>query len=70
MYYAKSAAERIEFFGHDDGFFDSVFEQCGFRTRYSSGFNFSGRVFADERLAKQFAAPQNWSVVYGDTDVI
>jgi hypothetical protein len=69
-YHAKSAAERIEFFGHDDGFFDAVFARCGFSTRYSSGFIFSGRVFGDERLAKQFAAPQNWSVVYGDTDVI
>jgi hypothetical protein len=64
-------AQRIEFFGHDDGFFESVFARCRFRESYSASFVFGGRVFEDDHgLRQRFAFPRNWTVVYGDTDVV
>ena len=66
----RKRIRRVEFFGHDDGFFDSVFGQCGLRSVYSTGLVFGGRVFSDSELERRFILPQNWTVVYGDTDVV
>jgi hypothetical protein len=63
--------QRIEFFGHDDGFFASVFARCGFQASYAAAFVFCGKLFDDdELLRRRFAHARNWTVVYGDTDVI
>jgi hypothetical protein len=69
-HHARSSLQRMEFFGHDDGFFDSVFRRCGFAVSYANSFIFCGRVFANDGLEKRFVVPQNWTVAYGDTDVI
>lgn len=62
--------QRIEFYGHDDGFFASAFARAGFRSRYSASFVFGGRVFDDDALRRRFVLDRNWTVVYGDTDVV
>ena len=62
--------QRVEFFGHDDGFCESVFRQCMFTSSYANGFVFSGRVYGGGALEQRFIVPQNWTVVYGDADVI
>jgi hypothetical protein len=69
-YHNRRSIQRIEFFGHDDGFFNAVFAQCGFKSSYSGSFVFSGRVFGDAALEQRFIIPQNWTISYGDTDVI
>ena len=65
-----AGAQKVVFFGHDDGFFDAVLAYCGFSHTYSSDFVLTGRVYGDPALASRFLLPGNWTVVYGDTDVI
>lgn len=62
--------QRIEFFGHDDGFFASVLARCGFRGSYAASLVFGGRVFDDDAFRRRFVVGRNWTVVYGDTDVV
>ncbi len=62
--------QRLEFFGHDDGFFASVFARCGFRGSYAASFVFGGRVFEDDELRHRFAVGRNWTVAYGDSDAV
>lgn len=69
-YHLRRGTQRVEFFGHDDGFFESVFRRCGFTSSYATSFVFSGRVYGEGVLEQRFIVPQNWTVVYGDTDVI
>lgn len=68
-HHASGMVQTINFHGHDDGFFHSVFRRCGFGVSYSNSFIFSGRVFGDSELERRFLMPQNWTVVLGDTDV-
>jgi hypothetical protein len=68
--YAREPWQKVEFFGHDDGFFQSVFRACGFAESYSSGFVFGGRVFGGGPLEGHFPHAANWTVSYGDTDVV
>jgi len=69
-YYHNSNAQKIEFIGYDNGFYDAVFSNIGFKIEPSSNFIFGGLVFNDMRLEKFFPFPQNWTITYGDTDVI
>ncbi|HNT42944.1 MAG TPA: GNAT family N-acetyltransferase [Syntrophorhabdaceae bacterium] len=69
-YYARSSAQKIEFYGHDAGFFRFVFTSCGFRSIPFSPLVFGGRVFSDPDLDKVFLLPDSWNIAYGDTDVI
>ncbi len=69
-YYATSLAQKVEFCGSDNGFFDAVFTKCGFGMVPYSGFVFGGKVFQNSRLEKMFIFPQNWTISYGDTDII
>jgi hypothetical protein len=69
-YHSQRGSQRVEFYGHDDGFFDAVFTQCGFRSSYETSFVFSGHVYGDAALEQRFPVPSNWTVVYGDTDVV
>lgn len=74
-YYRNSPAQKIEFYGWDNGFFDSVFQRCGFQIQ-PSNFKFTAQVLNNgeggnkERFEKMFIIPQNWTITYGDTDVI
>jgi GNAT superfamily N-acetyltransferase len=69
-YYNASDAQKIEFYGYDNGFFDAVFGTCGFNIVPFSNFVFTGRVFEDMKPEKMFIIPQNWTIAYGDTDII
>jgi len=62
-------AQKIDFCGYDNGFFDSVFKGARFKKEIS-GLVFGGRAFGDHRLAEMFKMPNNWSVSRGDIDVM
>jgi hypothetical protein len=68
-YYSNSLAQKVEFSGYDDGFFDAVFASSGFNV-CPSNFIFTAQAFNDERLEKMLMIPQNWTISIGDTDVI
>lgn len=65
----RSNAQIIEFYGCDDGFFDAIFQQAGFKKSYSDLIA-TGTVFDNEKLREVFRLPHNWTILYGDTDVI
>jgi len=70
-YYNGSNAQKIEFYGYDSGFFDAAFSACGFNVVPYTNAIFGGRVLdEDTKIAKMFMFPQNWSIAYGDTDII
>jgi hypothetical protein len=69
-FYQDSQAQKMEFFGHDDGFFDVVFATAGFTREPASSFVFGGRVFDNPNLHDIFFRRQNWTISYGDTDVV
>ena len=60
----------MEFYGHDNGFFDGVFEEAGFKNHHYSPIIFVGKIFGKQKFDKHFGSVQNWSIAYGDTDVI
>ncbi|MGV8048727.1 MAG: GNAT family N-acetyltransferase [Anaerolineaceae bacterium] len=70
LYWIKLGAQRFEFYGYDNGFFDAVFSAAGFNVRSFSKFIFIGKVLKQSRLEEMFALPDNWTVSYGDTDSI
>ncbi len=69
-YYHLSKAQVIQFYGHDNVFFDWVFHGCGFKAFPASGMVFAGRVFDDINLQRHFLQPYNWSLSHGDSDLI
>lgn len=69
-YVHHSSASRVEFYGHDSGFFETVFRACRFEMRSRSDVIFGGRVFRESRLNQMFCLPHNWTVSYGDCDFI
>jgi hypothetical protein len=69
-HYSRSPAQKIEFYGHDAGFFRFVFTSCGFRSIPFSPLVFGGRLFSNPDLEKVFLMPDSWTVAYGDTDII
>ena len=69
-YYYTSKAQKIEFYGYDNGFFDAVLNRAHFKRIGYSNFIFGGRVFENNKFEKFFIEPQNWTIAYGDTDVI
>ncbi|GEM_PF-1470995 len=69
-HYFRSEAQTLEFYGHDSGFFDQVFKSCGFRRVSTSRFVLAGRTFGSERFDSMFPLPHNWTVSYGDIDII
>jgi len=69
-YYRKSDAQKIEFYGYDSGFFGAIFSAAGFEIIPISNLLFGGRVLSKTRLKNMFALPQNWTISYGDTDII
>ena len=69
-YYNSSTIQKVEFYGYDNGFFNVVFGACGFKIFPFSNFIFTGRIFDNTELEKRFIIPQNWTIAYGDTDII
>ncbi len=69
-YYIQSPVQKIEFYGRDNGYFDHVFAASGFNIQPLSGYVLVGKVLENEILDKIFMLPDNWSVSYGDTDVV
>lgn len=70
-YYVRSPAQKIEFYGFDNGFYDDVFKSSGFNIQKSSRLIFGGRVLNNNgMLDKVFCNSNNWSISYGDTDII
>jgi hypothetical protein len=69
-YYARTRVQKIEFYGHDAGFFQFVFSLCGFRQIPFSALVFGGRLLSNPDLEKVFLLPDSWTVAYGDSDVI
>jgi hypothetical protein len=67
--YVHSKAQKIEFYGQDNGFFDYVFRENKFKIEPSE-LRFAVQAFGDDRLEKMIMIPQNWSISYGDSDVI
>jgi hypothetical protein len=69
-YYMQSNAQYIEFYGHDAGYFNYIFDSCGFKIDPISGLVFGCRVFSHPDLDKMSVLPHNWTIVIGDTDQI
>jgi predicted N-acetyltransferase YhbS len=69
-YYAGLSAQKIEFYGADTGFFRTIFSVCGFSYVPYSELVFTGRPFGDQRFQQMFILPHNWTLTYGDLDVI
>lgn len=69
-HYSATEAQKIEFFGFDSGFFETVFGNSGFRRISPSGFVMIGRVLDNPDFDSLFKFPHNWKIAYGDTDVI
>jgi len=67
-YYSNSLAQKVEFSGYDEGFFDAAFALSGFNA-YPSDFMFAAQAFNDERLEAMLIMPNNWTISIGDTDV-
>lgn len=65
--YSRSKAQKLEFFGHDDGYFDAVFSACHFKRQPTSTIMFGG-VVLDESFRDVFLSPHNWTISYGDVD--
>ncbi len=64
-----SGIKEVAFLGHDNGYFESVFSRVGFRRSYSHVVCL-GRVPKEGRFRQHFMIPENWTLVYGDTDII
>jgi hypothetical protein len=70
FFYRYNPAQKMEFYGQDNGFFEGAFRAAGFEMKPFSSRIFFGRVFRNSKLEKEFFMPQNWTIAYGDTDVI
>lgn len=69
-FYGHSSSSRVEFYGHDTGFFETVFGMCRFKMQPRSSIIFGGRAFRESRLKQMFQRSDNWTVSYGDCDFI
>lgn len=68
-HYAPSAAQELYFLGHDNGFFDTAFGWAGFK-KSQSNIVCTGRNTTSGRFREMFMIPDNWTLVYGDTDLV
>lgn len=67
-HYSKRPHKRVHFIGHDIGFFKEVFEN--FHAEIWFGIVFCARVFNHSELNEYFVEPTNWSLTYGDIDLV
>jgi len=68
-YYSMSAAQKVAFYAHDNGFFERVFISSGF-SLYPSDLIFTAQAFADKNLENMLMIPENWTLTIGDSDII
>ncbi len=66
--YAGGQHPRIRFIGSDIGFFAEVFQK--FRSEIWFGIVFCARVFQGKTLKDDFVQPSNWTLTYGDIDLV
>lgn len=66
----NSNARIVEFYGHDNGFFDGTFQTAGFKILPFSKTILIAKSLKNNILKDLFAIPDNWSIAYGDTDHI
>lgn len=64
----RHGSERLEFIGHDIGFFEEAFD--GFERRLSTGNVFCGRSFVGGKLGELLPLGDNWTVTFGDGDFV
>jgi hypothetical protein len=64
----RSALQRVEFNGYDNGFYDAAFAAAGFVVQPFSKYILIGRVLGDPDLEKSYYQPLNWSISWGDGD--
>lgn len=67
-HYAGSQHRKARFVGIDAGFFEEVL--VAFRSAALFSLPFCARAFGNATLEDWFVHPTNWTVTYGDTDVI
>ncbi|NIR48842.1 GNAT family N-acetyltransferase [candidate division KSB1 bacterium] len=67
-YYRDGPYRKIRFIGHDIGFFDEVFDT--FRSEIWFSIVFCARVFESPELEEYIAHPSNWTLTYGDIDLV
>ncbi|MBN2160681.1 MAG: GNAT family N-acetyltransferase [Spirochaetes bacterium] len=66
-HYLPTGAQELFFLGHDNGYFDTVFGMSGFKKSISNVVC-TGRNIKSGRFREMFMIPDNWTLVYGDTD--
>lgn len=65
-----SHCQLVEFFGRDISFFDAAFATAGFRSSVHSQFTMTALVLDKGELEPLVYTPTNWTICYGDTDVV
>lgn len=71
QWYQRDAdCQLIEFYGSDISFFDAAFAEAGFTRSAHSGYTMTATVLLPHLVSEYIFIPTNWTVVYGDTDVI
>lgn len=60
---------ELYFQGHDDGYFDTVFGMAGFE-KSNTGLIYACMRFKHDTIREKTLIPQNWTLVYGDSDLI
>ena len=64
----ERGTDKVRFLGYDAGFFDEAFE--GFERNVSFENVFVGRAFRDAELNALASIPSNWTVTFGDADIV
>jgi predicted acetyltransferase len=67
--YTMKDYQNIIFYGLDEGFYESVLGGCGFKSSWSN-IGFGGVAFGQSKLSFMFPFSQNWTISYGDMDII
>ena len=69
-YAALPAFRMVEYFGADPGFLQASLAEAGFATVAHSSLVMTGRPLRETAVAPRLLREANWSVSYGDTDII
>lgn len=67
-WYAGGKQRKFRFIGNDVGFFEEVF--ANFRSEVWFGIVLCGEVFDNPELEEYFVRPSNWTLTYGDIDLV
>ena len=66
--YSRGEQKKVRFIGSDIGFFDEVF--ANFRSEIWFGVVLCGDVFDNPALEEYFVHPSNWTLTFGDMDLV